>query len=722
MQKEIFCTLGPASLNDWVITRFEEIGINLFRLNLSHTKLKDLAQIIQYLHGRASVPICLDTEGAQVRTGNFVQGKIYLRENSIVCVHRQPVPGDSSNFNMYPSYIVDKLEVGDFITVDSSVLVKVIETKPNSAVMQVLCGGEVGQNKAVTVERDILMPPMTDKDLKALAIGRGLGIRHVALSFANRASDVDEIRKLAGEHAFVISKIECRNALKNLADIATKSDALLIDRGDLSRQVPIEQIPAVQKHIIASGKKAGKKVYVATNLMESMVTLPAPTRAEVNDVFNTLADGADGVVLASESAIGKYPVDCANMVVKIIHEYHNSGKRDASDYPATPISLLVDPHGGRLVQRQAEASEIGDLNRLKSLVVDDAVLADCEQIAHGVYSPLSGFMDRKTLVSVLNNCRLPDGLPWTIPILLPVGKESAAHLAKAERVALKSATRQVHAIVEVNDIYSFELEEMAAKWFGTTSRTHPGVNKLLTGSNILVGGDVSLVQDIHSPCSQYKLTPAEARYIFTKKGWSKVVGYYAHTVLDRAHEFVQTDAFTSTHADGLFINLATGPRILEDISPELIHKSYQLVLDFDLYPSGKVLLGCSPAYPCYAGPREAIFAAICCKNMGCDHFIVDGDHSGVGDFYKGLDTRKLFEELGDIGVKPIFYDTIGFDPHTQKYRNVGSKDAVPISGSEIIAALRQNKELPELYMREVVQEMLRDELAGDNRNVLTAML
>ncbi len=719
MNKEIFCTLGPASLNDWVVTRFQEIGINLFRLNLSHTKLKDLAQIIQYLHSRSSVPVCLDTEGAQVRTGNFVQGKIYLKENSIVNVHRQAVPADSSNFNLYPSYIVDMLEVGDFITVDSSVLVKVIEIKPNIALMQVLCGGEVGQNKAVTVERDILMPAMTEKDLKALAIGKELGIRHVALSFAHRASDVDEIRKVAGGQAFVISKIECRSALKNVEEIALKSDALLIDRGDLSRQVPIEQIPAVQKHIITTGKKAGRKVYVATNLMESRVTLPAPTRAEVNDVFNTLADGADGVVLAAESAIGQYPVDCANMMVKIIHEFTNSNKNDAGNYPAAPISLLVEPHGGHLVERHAEAAEIGDLNKLKTLVVNEAVLADCEQIAHGVYSPLTGFMGRETLESVLKTNRLPNGLPWPIPILLQVDKEFATQVRKGERLALKSKTGRVHAVIEANDIYALDLNEIASQWFGTTSRSHPGVAKLLAGSDIAIGGDITLVEGFDFPYAQYKLTPAGARYVFAKKGWTKVVGYYAHSVLDRAHEFVQTEALQTTHADGLFINIMTGPRIPEDIPPELIYKSYRLVLDFNIYPSGKVLLGCSPTYLRYAGPREAIFAAICCKNMGCEHIIIDRrDYPDVEDVYKdkGFDARRLFDQLSDIGVKPLFYDTIGFDTQTQKYRNLGTQDAVPISNTEIVETIRQNKELPELYMREIVQEMLRGELVGVKRN------
>ena len=711
MSTEILCTLGPSSLNDWVIARFEEIGVSLFRVNLSHTKLKDLPGIIQYVKGRADVPICLDTEGAQVRTGNLLHGKISLRENSIVRVQRQPVPGDPSSFNLYPNYIVDKLEVGDFLTVDSTVLARVIETKPGSVAMQVLCGGEIGQNKAVTVERDIVMPAMTEKDLKALAIGKDMGVRHVALSFANRASDVDEIRALCADDASVISKIECRNALKNLDEIAARSDALLIDRGDLSRQVPIEQIPAVQKQIIAGGKKAGKKVYVATNLMESMITQPTPTRAEANDVYNTLADGADGLVLAAESAIGKYPVGCASMVLKIIHEFNNGSNRTAGDYPATPKSLLVAPHGGSLVQRRAETSETRDLAKLKSLTVKDTVLADCEQIAHGVYSPLTGFMGRETLKSVLDTFRLPNGLPWPMPVLLQIDQDSAGRISEGERIALRSRTGQVHAFIDINEIFSYELPEIAEKWFGTTSRSHPGVTKLSAGGSVFVGGDVTLVEALGSPFGQYKLTPAESRYVFTRKGWSKMVGVHVHTVSNRAAEFMHLNALESTHADGLYVSVAADPDIVGGIPPELTLKSYQLVIDFDLYPNGRVVLGCSSDYPRYCGPREVVFTALCYKNMGCDRFIVDGEYGNVGDFYSTVDARKLFEQLGDIGVEPIFYDSVGFDPQTQSFHGREAKDPVrTISGSELLEAFRQDKEVPDLHIREVVQEMLRAEL------------
>src|SRR5215510_13566949 len=156
---EILCTLGPASLNRQTIQRLEQSGATLFRINLSHTKLTDLARIIETIRGATQVPICLDSEGAQIRTGEFVDGSINLRDNSIVRVHFRRVPADDRNFNLYPIGIAQLLNLGDFVSIDfNSVLVQVIDKNSDSVLMRVLQGGLVGQNKAVTVERDIPMP------------------------------------------------------------------------------------------------------------------------------------------------------------------------------------------------------------------------------------------------------------------------------------------------------------------------------------------------------------------------------------------------------------------------------------------------------------------------------------------------------------------------------------------------------------------------------------
>ncbi len=234
-KKEILCTLGPTSMNDRVIARLQDLRVSLFRINLSHTRIEDVSGVIRFVQDRTSVPLCLDTEGAQVRTGNLVKGEAVLRENSLVHIHSKPINGDAENFNLYPADILNKLDIGDFISIDfNSVLVQVIDRdSSNSVTVRVLTGGLIRENKAVSIERDIDLPPLTEKDRMALAIGANMGVRHVALSFANQASDVDEIRAVSVEDVFVISKIESLKGIVNLEKIAAKSNALLLDRGDL---------------------------------------------------------------------------------------------------------------------------------------------------------------------------------------------------------------------------------------------------------------------------------------------------------------------------------------------------------------------------------------------------------------------------------------------------------------------------------------------------------
>ena len=710
---ELLCTLGPASMNETVIGRLADLGVTLFRINLAHTKAGDLARAIEFIRGVTSVPVCLDTEGAQIRTGDMVGGSITLRENSVVTAQSRRLPGDAATFTFYPADITKAFEIGDLISIDfNSVLVQVVGFEGDVVLMRVLTGGVAGQNKAVTVERPIPLPPLTEKDRAAIALGTGMGIRHYALSFANRAEDVDELRALAGDDAFVISKIESLNGLAHLEDIAARSDALLIDRGDLSRQVPIEQIPRVQKGIIRKAREMGVKVYVATNLLESMVTAPTPTRAEVNDVYNTLSDGADGLVLAAETAIGAYPVRCATMIVKMVREMGEQAGEE-SHYPNDPFSLLVPPHGGRLVHREAGPEDVRGLDALPVLEVRDTDLMDCEQLAHGTYSPLSGFMDRDALESVLETCRLPDGTVWTMPVLLQTAADRVRGFGVGDRIALKSAAGNIHALLDVSDIYTPDMHEMVRKWFGTTSDRHPGVAQLRAGGDTFIGGAVTLVAPVPSPYTPFKLSPHQTRFIFTHKGWTRVVGFHTRNPCHRVHEHIQMQALENTGADGLYISPVIGPKKRHDFMPLPILKSYQVLLDFGFYPKGRVVLGSFSTYSRYSGPREAAFTALCRKNMGCSHFIIGRDHTGVGDFYPANANHALFEGLGDIGITPVFFNAIGYNEESRRYEEADGEDVVrAISGTEVRETLGAGKRLPDWAMRDIVQDMLLDEVAA----------
>ena len=584
---EILCTLGPASFDRRTIQRLEMSGASLFRINLSHTKLADLPRLITTIREATQIPICLDTEGAQIRTGEFVDGSINLRDNTIVRVHFRRVPGDDKNFNLYPMNIARQLEVGDFVSIDFNlVLVQVVGKGEDYISMRVLQGGLVGQNKAVTVERDIPMPPLTDKDIGCLELGLEMGLTHFALSFAGSGEDVEEIRRIVGEDAFLISKIESRSGLQNLEEIAARSNALLIDRGDLSRQVPIEWLPRTQKSIIQRSQEVGCRVYVATNLLESMVMMPSPTRAEVNDIYNTLADGADGLVLAAETAIGKYPIQCASMVSKIIRGFQTDEQHRGEYYPLDPVSLLVEPHGGRLVHREAGPSDLEKIDQLPKMVIPERELMDCEQFAYGTYSPLKGFMDRETLESVLETYRLPSGDVWTLPILLQADSKDVPPCEPGDRIALTSERGEIHALLDVTEIYRYDLEKLAERMFGTTSTEHPGVARVMSRGEYFIAGDVTLVQAIASANRHYLLTPAQTRFIFTRLGWSQVVAFHSRNPVHRGHEAIQLAALERTGADGIYINPVTGPKKKGDFLPEPILLSYQTMLEFGMLSEG----------------------------------------------------------------------------------------------------------------------------------------
>ena len=700
-------------MDDRVIARLAELGVTLFRINLSHTELKDVASIIRYIKERTDVPVCLDTEGAQIRTGAFVEDSVVFRENTVIRAHVHRVPGDAKDFNFYPANIIDQFEVGALISIDFNlVLVQVVGREGRTVLMRVLNGGTLGKNKAVSVDHDIPMPSLTEKDKEALRIGVGMGLTHYALSFTNHRSDVDEIRSIIGNDAFIISKIESRDGIINLDTIAAKSDAILIDRGDLSRQIPIEQIPRCQKEIIRRAKRHGCKVYVATNLLESMVNAPTPTRAEVNDIYSSLMDGANGLVLAAETAIGSYPIQCATMIVRIKNGFEKQEEDDEFLHPIEPISLLVEPHGGKLVNRTARPSDLRDIDRLTKLVVAKTAFLDCEQISCGTYSPLTGFMDSATLSSVLNECRLPEGPIWTLPIVLQARDDAIKNFGPDERIALVSGTGQIQALLDVSEVFRFDFKEIALQWFGTDHLSHPGVARLARQGNYFVAGAVTLVKRLPSARRHYEMSPSQTRFIFSYKGWGRVVGFHTRNPPHRIHEYIQLNALEQTEADGLYINPVTGPKRAGDFLPGPIMKSYQTLLEFGIYPSGKVVLGGFATYSRYCGPREAVFTALCRKNMGCSHFIVGRDHTGLPDYYAPDSNEKMFDRLGDIGVTPIFFEAIGFDRETGSYRGVSEAEYLePINGTRIRESLRRGTRLPDWIMRDIVQDVLFAEIA-----------
>ena len=322
MSIKLLATIGPTSFNKSIISEMEANGVDLFKINLSHTKISDLEEMIASLQKWSSVPVCLDSEGAQVRNQYMVNESVAFNEGDTVKVHSKEVKGDNKNISFAPSNAFKQLKVSDLIHVDfHAVTLKVIEKKDKFLLAKVISSGVVGSNKAVNINREINLEPITKKDFEAFQIGKRMGITNYALSFTNSANDVKRIRKVIGMDANLISKIESIRGVLNLDEILPLVNYILIDRGDLSREIVIEKIPFIQRRIISKAKSKHVPVYVATNLLESMVKAAIPTRAEVNDVASTLLMGADGLVLAAETAIGKNPIEAVQMINSLVKQF-----------------------------------------------------------------------------------------------------------------------------------------------------------------------------------------------------------------------------------------------------------------------------------------------------------------------------------------------------------------------------------------------------------------
>ena len=320
MKIQILCTLGPASLSAGVIEELDQAGVDLFRINLSHTPLESLEACIRMVQSASPKPLCLDLEGGQVRCGAMAPG-VALREGDRVRLTAEQVEGNAREITLSPRSVLAALRAGSLVTIDfDGALLRVHEAGEDHAEAVVVDGGRVRSRKGVVVEPAAELPALTDKDRAAIELATAIGVRHVALSFASSAADVELVRALApGAH--LIAKIENSAGVRNMDGIIDRSDAVLIDRGDLSREVPLEYVPFYQKAIARRANRWSRPVYVATNLLESMVDNRNPTIAEANDVANTLLDGVHGLVLAAETAIGRDPVGIVRMVSRMIHAF-----------------------------------------------------------------------------------------------------------------------------------------------------------------------------------------------------------------------------------------------------------------------------------------------------------------------------------------------------------------------------------------------------------------
>jgi len=312
---EIFCTLGPASLNKKFLN-FAKNKVDLLRLNMSHIEIKNLKKTINFIRSYTKTPICIDTEGAQIRTKVKISKFFKTGQKFKIYNH-------SNTINLYPQEIYYKLKNNDVLNIGFEDLkAKIIQKNIRYITLKVLSSGKIDNNKGVHIEnRNINLNFLTKKDLQALEISKKLKIKNYALSFTNSYNDILKFNKLLPK-ANKIFKIESKKAIRSIDKIIKFGTNFLIDRGDLSKEISIENIPFVQRKILKVSRKfRNKNIYIATNFLESMILNKYPTRGEANDIYNSLEMGAKGLVLAAETAIGKYPEKTVNFLKKMINSF-----------------------------------------------------------------------------------------------------------------------------------------------------------------------------------------------------------------------------------------------------------------------------------------------------------------------------------------------------------------------------------------------------------------
>jgi pyruvate kinase len=321
---KIVATLGPASCSPEQMKALFEAGADVFRINMSHNtpdSLKEVQARVRRLEAdvRRPIGILVDLQGPKIRLGKLPGGAVDLKEGDRIKLVREGASGDPLVLPIPHGEVFAALKQRHCLLIDDGrVRLRTWASKPDSAEAVVELGGVIKDRKGVNLP-DTLLPvsSMTDKDRRDLHAAIDLGVDWIALSFVQRPEDVAELRKLVAGRAAILAKIEKPKALESLSEILDLSDALMVARGDLGVELPIETVPGRQKEITRAARRVGKPVIVATQMLESMIEAPGPTRAEVSDVAAAVFDGADAVMLSAETATGKHPVEAVAMMDKI---------------------------------------------------------------------------------------------------------------------------------------------------------------------------------------------------------------------------------------------------------------------------------------------------------------------------------------------------------------------------------------------------------------------
>ena len=379
------------------------------------------------------------------------------------------------------------------------------------------------------------------------------------------------------------------------------------------------------------------------------------------------------------------------------------------------VSGPGEPYGGRLVdlvvpegQAEGRLKEAEGLTKVAPFI--DFVY-DVEKVAVGAYSPLEGFMDSATFHSVTKEGRLPNGLPWTIPIVMSVPQDQASGVGEGDMVALVDWNGRVFATLAVSEVYPLPKEEFAQGAYGTTDPNHPNVGDIFNNyGDTALAWKVSLLRRLELPTVSHEMTPKETRELFKGKGWRNVVAYQCRNPPHTAHEYIQKVSLESSNIDGLLVQPVIGRLKKGDYKPTVIMEAYRAVVG-GYYPKDKVVLSSLSIAMRYGGPKAALFLAIVRKNYVATHYIVGRDQAGGGKYYDPYACHKIFDQF-DVGITPMrymetFYCRVCKSMATAKTCPHSDEEHLAVSQTRMRQLLAEGKELPTEILRPEVIAVLK---------------
>ena len=376
----------------------------------------------------------------------------------------------------------------------------------------------------------------------------------------------------------------------------------------------------------------------------------------------------------------------------------------------------IAPHGGTLVNLVASGGErerlLAEVANLPTVVVSERELSDLEMLGVGALSPLTGFQGEKDYHSVLETMHLENGVPWSIPVTLSLADDDVKRIGGADAVALRgSADGDALAVLRVSGIFRRDRQKEAQSVYRTEDEAHPGVAALLAAGEHCVAGELHVLElPRHDDFIEYRLTPRQTRAEFQSRGWRTVVGFQTRNPIHRAHEYIQKCALEIV--DGLLVHPLVGATKGDDVPADVRMRCYEALFE-GYYPKDRAMVSVFPAAMRYAGPREAIWHAICRKNYGCTHLIVGRDHAGVGDYYGTYDAQQIFEEFepGELGIQTLRFEHSFWcnrcegmaSPKTCPH---AEQDRVSLSGTKVREMLRVGERPPQEFSRPEVADIL----------------